>query len=80
MDVVEIGSKTLKTGGVYSVKALGAYAMIDEGALRENPTSCPGPAESQPCPEFARALYSWSLAKRASSVGRREVGCKNLGF
>lgn len=33
LDVVEIGSKTLTTGGVYSVKALGSYAMIDEGEL-----------------------------------------------
>lgn len=33
MDVVEIGSKQLKTGGVYAVKPLGAYAMIDEGEL-----------------------------------------------
>lgn len=31
LDVVEIGSKTLTTGGVYAVKALGSYAMIDEG-------------------------------------------------
>lgn len=33
VDVVEIGSKGLKTGGVYRIKALGAYAMIDEGEL-----------------------------------------------
>lgn len=33
VDVVEIGSKQLKTGGVYAVKPLGAYAMIDEGEL-----------------------------------------------
>lgn len=33
LDVIEIGSKTLTTGGVYSVKALGSYAMIDEGEL-----------------------------------------------
>ena len=33
MDVVEIGSQQLKTGGVYKVKVLGAYAMIDEGEL-----------------------------------------------
>ena len=33
MDVVEIGSKQLRSGGVYSVKLLGAYAMIDEGEL-----------------------------------------------
>lgn len=33
VDVIEIGSKALKTGGVYHIKALGAYAMIDEGEL-----------------------------------------------
>lgn len=33
VDVVEIGSEQLKTGGVYKVKVLGAYAMIDEGEL-----------------------------------------------
>ena len=33
MDVVEIGRKQLRTGGVYCVKLLGAYAMIDEGEL-----------------------------------------------
>ena len=33
VDVVEIGTKQLRTGGVYAVKALGAYAMIDEGEL-----------------------------------------------
>ena len=33
VDVVEIGSKQLRSGGVYCVKLLGAYAMIDEGEL-----------------------------------------------
>ena len=33
MDVIEIGGKVLKTGGVYHIKALGAYAMVDEGEL-----------------------------------------------
>jgi len=33
MDVVEIGSTTLEMGGVYKVKPLGVYAMIDEGEL-----------------------------------------------
>ena len=33
VDVVEIGAKQLRTGGVYCVKLLGAYAMIDEGEL-----------------------------------------------
>ena len=33
VDVVEIGSTQLKTGGVYKVKAIGAYAMIDDGEL-----------------------------------------------
>ena len=33
VDVVEIGVKQLKSGGVYAVKPLGAYAMIDEGEL-----------------------------------------------
>lgn len=33
MDVVEIGSSTAESGGVYTVKLLGAYAMIDEGEL-----------------------------------------------
>ena len=32
-DVVEIGSEQLATGGVYRVKPLGAYAMIDDGEL-----------------------------------------------
>ena len=33
VDVVEIGSKTLDMGGVYKVKVLGVYAMIDDGEL-----------------------------------------------
>ncbi|KAG1674465.1 hypothetical protein FOA52_003070 [Chlamydomonas sp. UWO 241] len=33
IDVVEIGSAQLETGGVYKVKPLGVLAMIDEGEL-----------------------------------------------
>uniref|UniRef100_A0A383VDD7 inorganic diphosphatase n=1 Tax=Tetradesmus obliquus TaxID=3088 RepID=A0A383VDD7_TETOB len=33
VDVVEIGSAQLKMGGVYRVKPLGVYAMIDDGEL-----------------------------------------------
>lgn len=33
MDVVEIGDAQLKMGGVYRVKPLGVYAMIDDGEL-----------------------------------------------
>ena len=33
MDVVEIGRATLDMGGVYRVKPLGVYAMIDDGEL-----------------------------------------------
>ena len=33
MDVVEIGSVQCQQGGVYKVKPLGAYAMIDDGEL-----------------------------------------------
>jgi len=33
VDVVEIGSATLEMGGVYKVKPLGVYAMIDDGEL-----------------------------------------------
>ncbi|KAI8477025.1 MAG: inorganic pyrophosphatase precursor [Monoraphidium minutum] len=33
VDVVEIGSTQLKMGGVYRVKPLGVYAMIDDGEL-----------------------------------------------
>jgi len=33
VDVVEIGSEQLKMGGVYRVKPLGVYAMIDDGEL-----------------------------------------------
>jgi inorganic pyrophosphatase len=33
VDVVEIGSEQLKMGGVYKVKPLGVYAMIDDGEL-----------------------------------------------
>jgi inorganic pyrophosphatase len=33
VDVVEVGSATCEMGGVYPVKAVGAYAMIDEGEL-----------------------------------------------
>ncbi len=33
VDVVEIGGDALATAGVYSVKVLGAYAMIDCGEL-----------------------------------------------
>ncbi len=33
MDVVEIGSETLVSGGVYAVKPLAILAMIDDGEL-----------------------------------------------
>lgn len=33
VDVVEIGSTQLKMGGIYKVKPLGVYAMIDDGEL-----------------------------------------------
>ena len=33
MDVVEIGSAALAMGGVYKVKPVGVYAMIDEGEV-----------------------------------------------
>jgi inorganic pyrophosphatase len=33
VDVVEISSTTLEMGGVYQVKCVGAYAMIDDGEL-----------------------------------------------
>ena len=33
VDVVEIGGDALAMAGVYSVKVLGAYAMIDGGEL-----------------------------------------------
>ncbi|QDZ24366.1 inorganic pyrophosphatase [Chloropicon primus] len=33
VDVVEIGSSQLEMGGVYEVKVLGVYAMIDDGEL-----------------------------------------------
>lgn len=33
VDVVEIGTTQCERGGVYKVKPLGAYAMIDDGEL-----------------------------------------------
>ena len=33
VDVVEIGTAQLQSGGVYAVKAVGAYAMVDDGEL-----------------------------------------------
>ncbi len=33
VDVVEIGSAAHKQGGVYKIKPLGIYAMIDDGEL-----------------------------------------------
>ena len=33
VDVVEISSKTMEMGGVYEVKCIGTYAMIDDGEL-----------------------------------------------
>ena len=33
VDVVEISSTALEMGGVYQVKCVGAYAMIDDGEL-----------------------------------------------
>lgn len=33
VDVVEIGSSALEQGGVYRVKVLGVFAMIDDGEL-----------------------------------------------
>lgn len=42
VDVVEIGSRTLEQGGVYPVKPLGVFAMIDDGELdwKVLPASC----------------------------------------
>lgn len=36
MDVVEISSAQLEMRGVYAVKCVGAYAMIDDGELDWN--------------------------------------------
>lgn len=33
VDVVEIGGVQCESGGIYPVKALGAYAMVDDGEL-----------------------------------------------
>jgi len=33
VDVVEIGSAALEMGGVYKVKPLGVYAMVDDGEV-----------------------------------------------
>lgn len=33
VDVVEIGSAAGRMGGVYKIKPLGVYAMIDDGEL-----------------------------------------------
>lgn len=41
LDVVEMGGKQLAAGSVHRVRALGAYAMIDEGELGA-PLSVPG--------------------------------------
>ena len=59
MDVVEIGSKTLRSGGVYSVKALGAYAMIDEGARLPIPP--PPPPPSACACACAVSMRAWCL-------------------
>ena len=48
LDVVELGGKQLGAGSVHRVRALGAYAMIDEGELGEalNPLHVPGAGSS----------------------------------
>ena len=33
MDVVEIGTQTCEMGGIYTVKPLGVYAMVDDGEV-----------------------------------------------
>lgn len=40
VDVVEIGSRALESGGVYPVKPLGVYAMIDDGELDWKASLC----------------------------------------
>ena len=42
LDVVEIGSRRLTTGGVYAVKPLAVLAMIDEGELDWKVHMCSG--------------------------------------
>lgn len=43
VDVVELGGRALAAGSVHRVRALGAYAMIDEGELGARPSSPQGP-------------------------------------
>lgn len=40
VDVVEIGDAQLRMGGVYRVKPLGVYAMIDDGELDWKVSGC----------------------------------------
>ncbi len=49
VDVVEIGSRQLEQGGVYPVKPLGVYAMIDDGEL-DWKARFPKPLTLHPCP------------------------------
>ena len=60
VDVVEIGSRQLEQGGVYPVKPLGVYAMIDDGELdwkaRLPP---PPPTPPTPMPALLKRLR-WS--------------------
>ena len=64
VDVVEIGSRTLEQGGVYPVKPLGVFAMIDDGELdwKVLPASCillcvlKCPVYNAPCRESSPGL------------------------
>lgn len=59
VDVVEIGSSALKMGGVYRVKPLGVYAMIDDGELdwkvRSQLMACPACSLQQQLPRWHAA-------------------------
>ena len=70
MDVVEIGTRQLEMGGVYPVKPLGVYAMIDDGELDWKVRAVLGACGG-------RVLGAGSVG--AASVGAASVGAAYLG-
>ena len=57
VDVVELGGQPLAAGSVHCVRALGAYAMIDEGELgARRALSDASPASSLSLPSDSHGL------------------------
>ena len=65
--MVEIGSAALEMGGVYPVKPVGVYAMIDDGELDWKVIAIsaadPKAASINDVEDVERCVFSWLLLR-----------------